>query len=234
MKITSVNPWLVRAEGTFWGEYFFVEVTTDEGITGWGEITTTTRLANRAVAGMIRQLNELIVGDDPSEIERIWHKIFRAFTYMGSRGATCHAISGIDIALWDIQGKALEQPIYKLLGGAVRDSIPLYCHPDQRKFTSQEGIASEIPVLRIKLRNLLKQAPGNCHVLKEASKSLAKWFRMKYRLSRIESGLLKRIIAGMLENHPPRQTASTEQRAPGEAEGFILSGSEGQYESSVL
>ncbi|MEZ4676955.1 MAG: mandelate racemase/muconate lactonizing enzyme family protein [Caldilineaceae bacterium] len=144
MKIRSINPWLVKAEGTFWGEYFFVEVQTDEGITGWGEITTTTKLANRAVAGMIRQVNELLVGEDPSKIERIWHKIFRAFTYMGSRGATCHVISGIDIALWDIRGQALGQPIYDLLGGAVRDKISLYCHPDQSKFTSKAGVEAEI------------------------------------------------------------------------------------------
>ncbi len=144
MRIKSINPWLVKAEGTFWGEYFFVEVTTDEGVTGWGEITTTTKLANRAVAGMIRQVNELLVGEDPSKIERIWHKIFRAFTYMGSRGATCHVISGIDIALWDIRGKVLGQPIYDLLGGAVRDTISLYCHPDQSKFTSKAGVEEEI------------------------------------------------------------------------------------------
>jgi galactonate dehydratase len=103
MKITSINPWLIKAEGTYWGEYFFVEVTTDEGVTGWGEITTTTQMANRTIAGMIRQLNDLLVGGDPVQIERIWHKIFRTFTYMGSRGATCQAISGIDIALWDIR-----------------------------------------------------------------------------------------------------------------------------------
>ncbi|MCB0064130.1 MAG: mandelate racemase/muconate lactonizing enzyme family protein [Caldilineaceae bacterium] len=144
MKISAINPWLVKAEGTFWGEYFFVEVQTDEGITGWGEITTTTKLANRAVAGMIRQVSELLVGEDPSKIERIWHKIFRAFTYMGSRGATCHVISGIDIALWDIRGKVLGQSIYELLGGAVRDTISLYCHPDQSKFTSKEGVEEEI------------------------------------------------------------------------------------------
>lgn len=144
MKITSIIPWLVKAEGTFWGEYFFIEVQTDEGITGWGEITTTTKLANRAVAGMIRQVNDLLVGEDPSKIERIWHKIFRAFTYMGSRGATCQVISGIDIALWDIRGQVLGQPIYDLLGGAVRDTISLYCHPDQRKFTSKAGVEEEI------------------------------------------------------------------------------------------
>jgi galactonate dehydratase len=144
MKITAITPWLVRAESSYWGEFFFVEVSTDEGLTGWGEITTTTKAANRAVAAMIRQLNELLVGEDPAQIERIWHKIFRAFTYMGSRGATCQAISGVDIALWDIQGKALGVPIYKLLGGAVRRDVPLYCHPDQRRFATREGVEQEI------------------------------------------------------------------------------------------
>ncbi len=131
LKITSIHPWLVKVEGTFWGEYFFVEVQTDEGITGWGEITTTTLPANRAVAGIISGMNDVLVGEDPSRIERIWNKIFRSFTYMGSRGATTHVISGIDIALWDIRGKQLGLPIYELLGGKVRDEISLYTHPDQ-------------------------------------------------------------------------------------------------------
>ncbi len=159
MKIRAIKPWLVKAEGTFWGEYFFVEVTTDEGITGWGEITTTTKLANRAVAGMIRQVNDLLVGEDPTQIERIWHKIFRAFTYMGSRGATCHVISGIDIALWDIRGKVLGQPIYNLLGGAVRETISLYCHPDQSKFNSKAGVEEEISAIVASGHTALKFDP---------------------------------------------------------------------------
>ena len=144
MKITALVPWLVRAGETGWGEYFFVEVRTDEGVTGWGEITTTTRTANRAVAGMIRQLNDLLVGEDPARIERLWHKIFRSFTYMGTRGATSHVVSGIDIALWDIRGKVLGLPIHELLGGAVREDILLYTHPDRRQFTTDEGIVREI------------------------------------------------------------------------------------------
>lgn len=159
MKIRAVTPWLVKAEGTFWGEYFFVEVTTDEGITGWGEITTTTKLANRAVAGMIRQVNDLLVGEDPAHIERLWHKIFRAFTYMGSRGATCHVISGIDIALWDIRGKVLGQPIYQLLGGPVRETISLYCHPDQSKFTTKAGVEEEISAIVASGHTALKFDP---------------------------------------------------------------------------
>lgn len=158
MKITSIKPWLVKAEGTYWGEYFFIEVTTDEGVNGWGEITTTTKMANRTVAGMIRQLNDLLVGDDPTHIERIWHKIFRTFTYMGSRGATCQTISGIDIALWDIRGKVLGAPIYDLLGGSVRDDILLYCHPDQSQFTDKAGVEREIRAI-IETGHTLK--PGN-------------------------------------------------------------------------
>ena len=144
MKITAVKPWLVRVGTRGWGEYLFVEVNTDEGITGWGEITTTTQAANRALTTMVRQLNDLVVGEDPARIERIWHKVFRSFTYMGSRGAACEALSGLDIALWDIRGKELGLPIYELLGGAVRDDVPLYCHPDQSQFDTPENLYKEI------------------------------------------------------------------------------------------
>ena len=130
----KVTPWLLHARAAYYfgrpGEYIFVEVKTDEGITGWGEVTTTHPVANRAVCAILRELGPMIEGDDPIQIEKIWNKIFRRFTYMGSRGASTNAISGIDIALWDIRGKALNQPIYNLLGGAVRDSIELYTHPD--------------------------------------------------------------------------------------------------------
>jgi galactonate dehydratase len=144
MKITSVRPWLIKSGASYWGEFLFVEVSTDEGITGWGEITTTTKIANRALTAMLRQIDKMMVGEDPAQIERLWHKLFRSFTYMGSRGAAVECLSAIDIALWDIRGKALGKPIYELLGGAVREEIALYTHPDQRKFTSKEGVVAEI------------------------------------------------------------------------------------------
>lgn len=144
MKITRVQPWLIHSSASYWGEFLFVEVSTDEGITGWGEITTTTKIANRALTAMLRQINHLVVGEDATRIERLWHKLFRSFTYMGSRGAAVECLSAIDIALWDIRGKALGKPIYELLGGAVRDEIELYTHPNQRKFTSDEAVVAEI------------------------------------------------------------------------------------------
>ncbi|MEP9390130.1 mandelate racemase/muconate lactonizing enzyme family protein [Mesorhizobium sp. KR9-304] len=144
MKITNVRPWLIKSSASYWGEFLFVEVNTDEGITGWGEITTTTRIANRALTTMLRQIGTMLIGEDPARIEHLWHKLFRSFTYMGSRGAAVECVSAIDIALWDIRGKALGQPIYELLGGPVRDEIALYTHPDQRKFTSRAGAIAEI------------------------------------------------------------------------------------------
>jgi galactonate dehydratase len=138
MKITDVRPWIVTGPPTDAGvpghagdklHYVFVQVDTDEGLTGWGEVTTYPGLvANRAVAAMVREVREVLIGLDPSQIEAIWHKLFRMFTYMGTRGATTALISGIDIALWDIRGQALGLPIYELLGGKVRETVPLYVH----------------------------------------------------------------------------------------------------------
>ena len=144
MKITGVRPWLVKASTSYWGEYLFVEVTTDEGVSGWGEVTSTTRVGNRSVAAMLRQIAPTLVGEDPSHIERLWHKTFRGFTYVGSRGAACECVSAIDIALWDIRGKAVGLPVYELLGGPVRDEIALYTHPDQSRFTTRQGVIDEI------------------------------------------------------------------------------------------
>ena len=140
MKITKVTPWLISAPAPYLDtandnkeprqrEYVFIEVSTDEGITGWGEITGTLPVANRSVCAALRHVSDLIEGDDPRLIEMIWNKIFRSFTYMGSRGATTNIISAIDIALWDIRGKVLGLPISELFGGPVRDGVPIYCHP---------------------------------------------------------------------------------------------------------
>ncbi len=141
MKITNARSWIVRSS---WQDspgdpskntdrtFVFVQVDTDEGITGWGEITTYPGpVANSAISAFVDQIGKWLIGEDPEDIERLWSKIFRGMTYVGTRGATSAAISGLDIALWDIKGKILNQPIYKLLGGAVRDRIALYTHPPQ-------------------------------------------------------------------------------------------------------
>jgi galactonate dehydratase len=159
MKITALVPWLVKTSGSFWGEYFFVEVRTSDGVSGWGEITTTTPTANRAVAAIIRQLNDLLVGEDPARIEHIWHKTFRSFTYMGTRGATSHVVSAIDIALWDLRGKALGLPVYELLGGKVRDDVLLYTHPLGSALQQDDTLVEEIGAIVASGHTALKIDP---------------------------------------------------------------------------
>jgi galactonate dehydratase len=135
MHITRIRPWHVTGPAADPDpaaaklSYVFVQVETDEGLTGWGEITTYPgTIANRTIVAALRELDGFLRGQDPTAIESIWHTVFRAFTYVGTRGATTAMISGIDIALWDIKAQSLGVPIYELLGGAVRETIPLYTH----------------------------------------------------------------------------------------------------------
>lgn len=102
-----------------------VKVTTDEGIIGWGEAHH--GRAHTAVAKLIETtLRQLIVGMDALSTTDVWEKLYRAQLASHGMGAgACLAISGIDMALWDIKGKALKQPLYRLLGGAMK-VIPAY------------------------------------------------------------------------------------------------------------
>src|SRR5437764_14526488 len=78
------------------------------------------------VAAAASRLGPLLIGEDPSRIEYIWHKLYAGFNSLGSHGFVSALISGVDIALWDIRGKALELPIYELLGGRFHDRLVLY------------------------------------------------------------------------------------------------------------
>ena len=171
MKISQITPWLVRAPRPYLDtagetpgqerEYVFVQVATDEGITGWGEITGTSTWANRSVCAIIAQIGDLILGDDPTHIEATWNKVFRAFTYMGTRGATSNVVSAIDIALWDIRGKQLGLPIYQLFGGPVREAIALYTHPGGGR--DPEAIAANCQAIVETGHTALKTDPFPAH-----------------------------------------------------------------------
>lgn len=117
MKIKEVNTYLVRPR---WG---FVEIVTDEGITGWGEAVLEGHAG--AVMACVREMSDYLYQADPSRIEDIWTTLYRAGFYRGG-GVMMSAISGIDQALWDIKGKHLGVPVYELLGGACRDKMRVY------------------------------------------------------------------------------------------------------------
>jgi len=117
MKITSVNTYFVRPR---WG---FVEITTDDGFTGWGEAVLEGHAS--AVLSCVNEYKDYLIGHDPRRIEDIWSTIYRAGFYRGG-GVLMSAISGIDQALWDIKGKYFGAPVYELMGGACRDKMKVY------------------------------------------------------------------------------------------------------------
>ena len=104
-----------------------VEVQTDDGITGWGEaLCQGLQPPEIAAAAINHALKHLVVGEDPLQPEVLWHRMYHYTRDYGQKGAVVGAISGIDIALWDICGKARNTPVAKLLGGAFRTKVQAY------------------------------------------------------------------------------------------------------------
>ncbi|HTR68478.1 MAG TPA: galactonate dehydratase [Terriglobales bacterium] len=123
MKITGVKSVVVNAQMRNW---VFVKVETDQaGLWGWGEASLEWK--TRAVVGAIQDFTPMVIGEDPRNIEHLYQKLYRhSFFRMGVIGMS--AISGIEQACWDICGKTLGVPVYRLLGGRVRETVRMYTH----------------------------------------------------------------------------------------------------------
>ena len=136
MRITSVEchvllvPDVKEDAASSAQDDFIVEVHTDEGITGIGESDLNPWIARACLEApsthnMGLSLREMLVGEDPLDPPKVWEKLYVGSAMNGRRGAVINTMGAIDIALWDICGKAAGKPIYELLGGAARDSIVL-------------------------------------------------------------------------------------------------------------
>jgi len=145
MKITDLKVWVTVPEkssidGKPTGRsYVFLRIDTDEGISGFGEATSSGGGGSIVVGNMIeflktstveRDFRETLIGENPEHVDLVWHKLYRRFTGGGGFGGfVTTMLSGIDIALWDIKGKAAGKPVYEILGGGpLRDEIELYTH----------------------------------------------------------------------------------------------------------
>jgi L-rhamnonate dehydratase len=137
MRITRVEPIVLRvaqvdtgrADGT--QDAFLVRVHTDTGIIGIGEADTSPYVARTIVEmpsshAIARGMGELLLGEDPLAIDRLWQLLFHGSDHYGRGGAALHTISAIDMALWDIAGKAAGRPVSDLLGGARVPELPVY------------------------------------------------------------------------------------------------------------
>lgn len=136
MKITKVQSHILQydlpEELGYSQQYYarrtahLVEISTDEGVTGWGECfgPGPIAIANKGIVEGV--IAPMILEMDPINRDVIWHKVYNLMRDHGQKGMPMQSLSGVDIALWDIAGKVMGQPIYNLLGGAHRTSVPAY------------------------------------------------------------------------------------------------------------
>ena len=136
MKITNVSAIMLRlsqisaaADGT--QDDLLIKVETDEGVIGFGEVDTAPFVGKAIVDaymshGTCYGLREVIVGMDPFDHEQIWRQMWEKTYYYGRFGPVIHVMSGIDMALWDIMGKATDKPVHKLLGGSYATRVRPY------------------------------------------------------------------------------------------------------------
>src|SRR5947199_348055 len=136
MKITRIEPIHLRlptvterCDGS--QETLLVRVHTDAGIVGVGEVDSSSVVAKAIIEAPLshkicRGLAECVLGQDPFEIDRLVHAMYEGTIYFGRQGAVIQAMSGIEIALWDIAGKVTQRPVYQLLGGAFRKKLRAY------------------------------------------------------------------------------------------------------------
>jgi len=198
LKITDVEAIILRQpvldEGIADGSQddLVIRIHTDEGITGIGEVDSSPEAVHALVSAtsshaIAHSFHSLLVGEDPTDIERLWQKMYRGMNYIGRRGIALHAQSGIDIALWDIKGKAAGKPISELLGGAIHDRVRAYASmlmPDTTEETAERvsalrddgftaiklgwGPLGKDPKHDVRLATAAKEAAGDGDILIDA------------------------------------------------------------------
>ncbi len=145
LRITGLETvyWKSRDDAPFWPHWTWLRIHTDGGIFGVGE--TYPRTTNEAAA--IHGVANTLIGKDARDIERIWADLYHSFDYQVAGGAELRALSAIDLALWDILGKSLNAPVYRLIGGKANPQVRLYntCFPYKYDFNREpEKIMREL------------------------------------------------------------------------------------------
>ncbi|MBZ5585999.1 MAG: mandelate racemase/muconate lactonizing enzyme family protein [Acidobacteriia bacterium] len=148
-KITRIETvyWKSRDDAPFWPHWTWVKIDTDAGLSGIGE----TYPRNPAEAAVVHATAGSLLGRDPRDIERIWADLYRTFDYQVAGGAEIRALSAIDLALWDLLGKNLNAPVYRLIGGRANPRVRLYntCFPYKYDFNREpEKIMRELILTR--------------------------------------------------------------------------------------
>ena len=134
LKITDIKTYRLKT-----GQ-IFVEVFTDGGVTGMGECSPTVNTV--ALSAIIEtQIKRIALGRSPFDVEIIWNKVYQDHYKSGHQGFLMFALAGVDIALWDLMGKALGVPCYMMMGGKVRDKVPLYASAMRQHRSPKDEVA---------------------------------------------------------------------------------------------
>jgi L-alanine-DL-glutamate epimerase-like enolase superfamily enzyme len=166
VRITDVEPIVLRldrvdttrADGT--QDAFLVRVHTDEDVVGLGEADTSPYVARTMVEmpsshAIARGLRELLVGQNPLQIDRLWQLMFLGSDHYGRSGAALHTISAIDMALWDLAGKVAGRPVSELLGGRRVHRVPVYASevmpesPEEVQRIAERAVAAGYTALKL-------------------------------------------------------------------------------------
>ena len=150
MKITDIKAFTMDSFRMNWN---FIKVETDEGLYGWGEASLGTN--EQSLEGMVADLKRLIVGRNPFEIEKMLFEVYRDIYWKGGP-VLYSALSGIEMAMWDIMGKAMKVPVYTFFGGKVRDRVKMYANawfvgartPEQFAMRAKQTVALGIKALK--------------------------------------------------------------------------------------
>jgi galactonate dehydratase len=146
MKVTRVETvyWNSREDAPWWPHWVWLRIYTDNGLIGLGETYPRNEVE---VAAIHTGAAQTLLGRDPRDIDRIWADLYRSFDYQVTGGAEMRAISAVDLALWDLLGKSLNTPVYRLIGGRSNPQIRIYntCFPHKYDFNKEpEKIMREL------------------------------------------------------------------------------------------
>lgn len=217
LRITDVRTAQVMGHGL----QLHVRIYTDQGIYGHGEGTD----AVQGGAPLVRMFRRFLIGQDPLNVEALWERIRTAGIFAGAQGGQyIAALSAVEIALWDLAGKALGVPVYQLLGGKVRDRVRLYCdsanhHPDD-------------PQARPKLKEIESMGFTAVKIDIDEAQDPARWDRVNWTASNAEIDRMVKEVAFVRETLSPRvdlavdmhgrYDAPTAKRVAAELERFHL------------
>jgi galactonate dehydratase len=219
LKITEIRTAEVRVHGY----QVHVRIYTDQGIVGQGESTD----AAQGNVPLIRSFGRLLVGQDPLNIEAAFERIRTAGIFAGAQsGQYITALTGVEIALWDVAGKALGLPVYQLMGGKVRDRVRVYCDSGNREMTPGD----ERSLARI--QQIRKMGFTAAKIDIDDAADPARFDRVNWTASNGEIDHMLAKIAFTRENYPKnidlavdmhgRYDATTGKRVAKEVEKFRL------------